>query len=109
MAEIKHTFTAGRMNKDLDERLVPNGEYRDAQNIQVRTTDGDAAGTVQNLQGNKVVGSTNYKKQLLNNHDFSEGSDGWVEKQDSFSQNLLGHDTIDTTDASTSGYSVSPL
>ncbi len=52
MAEIKRTFTAARMNKDLDERLVPNGEYRDAMNIQIRTTDGDAAGTVQNIQGN---------------------------------------------------------
>ena len=30
------------MNKDLDERLVPNGEYRDAMNIQVRTTSGDS-------------------------------------------------------------------
>jgi len=56
MAEIKHTFTAGRMNKDLDERLVPNGEYRDALNIQVRTTEGGAAGTVQNLEGNSSKG-----------------------------------------------------
>ena len=56
MAEIKHTFTAGRMNKDLDERLVPNGEYRDALNIQVRTTEGGAAGTVQNLEGNSGKG-----------------------------------------------------
>ena len=39
MAQIKHTFTTGRMNKDLDERLVPNGEYRDALNIQIRTTE----------------------------------------------------------------------
>ena len=30
MPEIKRTFTAGKMNKDLDERLVRNGEYRDA-------------------------------------------------------------------------------
>ena len=52
MAEIKRTFTAARMNKDLDERLVKNGEYRDAMNIQIRTTDGDAAGTIQNIQGN---------------------------------------------------------
>ena len=60
MPEIKHTFTAGRMNKDLDERLVPNGEYRHALNIQVRTTDGNSegvgdAGVVQNLQGNSEV------------------------------------------------------
>ena len=58
MPEIKNTFTAGRMNKDLDERLVPNGQYRDAMNVQVRTTDGDAAGTVQNLQGNELIGSS---------------------------------------------------
>ena len=57
MAEIKHTFQAGKMNKDLDERLVPNGEYRDAWNIQVRTTDGDAIGTVQNIRGTAEIGS----------------------------------------------------
>ncbi len=62
MPEIKRTFTAGKMNKDLDERLVRNGEYRDALNIQVRTTDGDGegignAGTVQNIEGNEVMAS----------------------------------------------------
>ena len=30
MPEIKHHFRAGKMNKDLDERLVPNEENRDA-------------------------------------------------------------------------------
>ena len=60
MPEIKHNFTAGKMNKDLDERLVPNGEYRDAMNIQVRTTSGDGdgegdSGVVQNIQGNTLV------------------------------------------------------
>ena len=61
MPEIKHNFTAGKMNKDLDERLVRNGEYRDALNIQVRTTDGDSdgvgdAGSVQNIKGNEKIG-----------------------------------------------------
>ncbi len=61
MAEIKHTFTAGKMNKDLDERLVKNGEYRDALNIQVRTSDGDASGAVQNVLGNsKMVDVHNF-------------------------------------------------
>ena len=50
MSEIKRTFQGGKMNKDLDERIVPNGEYRDALNIQIRTSDGDAVGTVQNLK-----------------------------------------------------------
>ena len=74
MPELKHTFAAGKMNKDLDERLVPNGEYRDAMNIQVRTTDGDAAGTVQNLQGNISMGNSYYAE--------------WMGNYDSFGQNL---------------------
>ena len=50
MPEIKHSFTAGKMNKDLDERLVPNGEYRDAMNIQVSTSKDSEVGTIQNIQ-----------------------------------------------------------
>ena len=30
MAEFVHTFRQGKMNQDLDERLIPEGEYRDA-------------------------------------------------------------------------------
>ena len=51
MPEIKHHFRAGRMNKDLDERLVPNGEYRDAQNIEISTSEGSDVGSVQNVVG----------------------------------------------------------
>ena len=55
MPEIKHQFTKGKMNKDLDERLVPNGEYRDAMNIQVSTSEDSDVGTVQNILGNKEI------------------------------------------------------
>jgi len=55
MSEIKHTFQAGKMNKDLDERLVPNGEYRDALNIEVRTSSGNDGGAVQVLSGNTLI------------------------------------------------------
>ena len=63
MPEIKHTFQGGKMNKDLDERLVPNGQYRDAMNIQVRTTDdpdgdGGESGAIQNIKGNKLIGES---------------------------------------------------
>jgi hypothetical protein len=62
MPEIKHVFQSGKMNKDIDERLVQNGEYRDALNIQVRTTDANSsgvgdAGTAQNIKGNKFIAS----------------------------------------------------
>lgn len=55
MAEIKNTFTAGKMNKDLDERLVPKGEYTDAWNVQVRTSNGGSVGVVHNMLGNEVT------------------------------------------------------
>jgi len=40
------------MNKDLDERLVPNGEYRDALNLEVATSEGSDVGSLQTLLGN---------------------------------------------------------
>ena len=52
MPEMKRNFTKGKMNKDLDERLVPNGEYRDAMNVQVSTSEGSDVGTIQNVLGN---------------------------------------------------------
>jgi len=58
MPEIKNSFTQGKMNKDLDERLIPNGQYRDAMNIQVSTSDGSDIGTVQNILGNTLINST---------------------------------------------------
>ena len=55
MPEIKHNFTGGKMNKDVDQRLVPKGEYRDAMNIQVSTSEGSDVGTVQNILGNNNI------------------------------------------------------
>ena len=53
MPEIKNTFVKGKMNKDLDERLIPNGEYVDAMNVQVSTSDSSSIGTIQNILGNE--------------------------------------------------------
>jgi len=55
MPEIKHQFTGGKMNKDVDERLVPNGEYRHAMNVQVSTSEGSDVGTIQNVLGNSKI------------------------------------------------------
>jgi len=54
MAKLQHTFVQGKMNKDLDERLVPNGQYRDAKNIQVSTSEGSDVGAVENILGNTI-------------------------------------------------------
>ena len=53
MPEIKQNFIKGRMNKDLDERLIPKGEYRHAMNVEVSTSEDSNVGTVQNIIGNK--------------------------------------------------------
>ena len=58
MPEIKQNFTGGKMNKDLDERLVPDGEYTHAMNVQVSTSDNSEVGTVQNLLSNYKVNSS---------------------------------------------------
>tara|TARA_R100001443_G_scaffold25472_2_gene38347 strand:+ start:3465 stop:11732 length:8268 start_codon:yes stop_codon:yes gene_type:complete len=57
MPEIKNTFTQGKMNKDLDERIIPNGEYREALNVKVTSSDDASVGVVQNILGNIRVDS----------------------------------------------------
>ena len=58
MPEIKNTFLGGKMNKDLDDRLLPEGEYRDAQNIEVLKPDGSNVGVIQNASGNTIAHTT---------------------------------------------------
>jgi hypothetical protein len=52
MANIKRNFIAGRMNKSLDERLLPNGEYVDALNVRLGSTEDSEIGSVENSKGN---------------------------------------------------------
>jgi len=62
MPELKRNFMQGRMNKDLDERLVSDGEYRDALNIQVSTAEGSDVGTARNIVSNKALNLVSYYK-----------------------------------------------
>jgi hypothetical protein len=57
MAEVKNSFLKSKMNKDLDSRLLPNGEYRDAVNVQVIKSEGDDVGALENVLGNESVGN----------------------------------------------------
>jgi hypothetical protein len=58
MAEAKNSFLKAKMNQDLDDRLLPNGEYRTAQNILVGKSEEDSVGTLQNIKGNSLVAGT---------------------------------------------------
>jgi hypothetical protein len=55
MAESKNTFLKGKMNKDLDNRLLGEGEYRDALNISVGKSEDKNVGSLQNILGNELL------------------------------------------------------
>ena len=55
MAKSLNTFLKSKMNKDLDARILPNGEYRNAVNIQISKSEGDSVGSVENVLGNYEV------------------------------------------------------
>ena len=55
MPELKRGFGAAKMNKDADERTIPKGEYREALNIQITTSDESDVGTLQTLLGNSKI------------------------------------------------------
>ena len=55
MPEIKNNFIQGKMNKDLDDRLLPNGQYRDGFNIRISKSENSDVGTVQNIKGNNYA------------------------------------------------------
>ena len=65
MPEFKRTFTGGKMEKDLDERMVPNGSYREALNIEVATSEGSNVGAAENVLGNiqitEAINGPDYK------------------------------------------------
>ena len=57
MANVQNSFIKSKLNKDLDARLLPNGEYRDAKNVQVSRSEGANVGSLENVLGNKELKS----------------------------------------------------
>jgi hypothetical protein len=55
MAEIKNSFLQSKMNQDLDDRLIPNGEYREALNVSIGKSENNDVGTLQNILGNGFI------------------------------------------------------
>lgn len=70
MAEVKNAFIKSKMNKDLDSRLLPSGEYRDGQNIQVSKSEGEDVGALENAVGN-IIAKTSSGPNSLDDVDFS--------------------------------------
>ena len=65
MPQVTNTFIRSKMNKDLDNRLLPNGEYRDAQNLQISRSEGSEVGEFENVLGNTELTYLYTGKQFL--------------------------------------------
>ena len=61
------TFIKGRMNKSVDERLIPQGEYVDAMNVRLGATETTEIGAVENTKGNLQVTELRFVSILLSN------------------------------------------
>ena len=82
MPEVSNSFQAGKMNKDADERLVSPGEYREALNIEVTTSEGSNVGTAQTVLGNvRITGC-----------DVSVGDGGFRPNDDPCKPGDIGHE-----------------
>jgi len=55
MSEFKNTFLAGKMNKDIDSRLMPDGEYRDALNVKLSNSSGSDTGAIESVLSNEQL------------------------------------------------------
>ena len=60
MADFTRNFIAGRMNKIVDQRLLPEGEYVDAMNIRMGSTENSEVGVIENTKGNLPLTALSY-------------------------------------------------
>jgi len=65
MVKFSRSFTTGRMNKVFDERVIPDGEYIDAMNVRMGSTEQSEIGVIENTKGNKPLTSLGTLTVLL--------------------------------------------
>lgn len=53
-------FILGKMNKSVDERILPKGQYIDALNIRLGSTEATEVGAVENSKGNDLLTTIKY-------------------------------------------------
>jgi len=99
MPEIKNTFLKSKMNKDLDARLVPNGEYRDAKNVNISRSEGSDVGAIENILGNTVITNIKSKINTLENSKIFDNTNAVF-----ISANGQGNSSIDVNNLEIIGY-----
>ena len=60
MTKLKRSFIAGIMNKDLDERLIPATQFRDALNVSIGISESSDVGAVENTKGNTNISNITF-------------------------------------------------
>jgi hypothetical protein len=60
MGNFTRNFLAGRMNKVVDQRLLPESEYVDAMNIRMGSTEKSEVGVITNTKGNLPLTQLSY-------------------------------------------------
>jgi hypothetical protein len=65
MPKFTRNFTAGKMNKTFDERVVPNGEYIDAMNVRMGSTENSEFGVIENTKGNLSLTALKFQGSAL--------------------------------------------
>ena len=60
MPIVTTNFIRGRMNKSVDERLLPPGEYVDAMNLRLGSTETTEVGAVENSRGNTQLNNFSF-------------------------------------------------
>jgi len=96
MPELNRSFIKGKMNKDLDERLLPSSEYRDAMNVSVSTSENSDVGAIENLLSTKFIDNVKFVRSLNHRPIANPGSTSQVVGRHEFSHNnLLNKGIID--------------
>lgn len=54
MAELKNNFAGAKINKDLDKKILPKNEYREAQNISIPESSEGGVGAAEPSLGNEL-------------------------------------------------------
>ena len=53
--KLQNTFVQGKLNQDIDERLLPKGQYPYALNVRVANSEGSDVGAIENAKGNEKL------------------------------------------------------
>lgn len=65
MPKFSRNFVSGKMNKTFDERVVPNGEYVDAMNVRMGSTENSEFGVIENTKGNVPLTALKFLNTFL--------------------------------------------